>query len=101
MRRHQHPLTAQHPWQDLLKIVGEHPGGGIAQAFAPRGGNGIRAPPDVDLLLAPTRPCIILIEANDLAIVPLVERLVLEDRNVALAELLEHEIERSLRPNEG
>src|SRR5208283_2742203 len=60
----------------------------------------VRAPPHLHLLGAPFHPRIVLVEADEVAIVALVERLILEHRNARLPDLLEHEVERMLRANE-
>ena len=48
------------------------------------------------LVLAPLRACVVLVEAGEIAIVALVERLVLDDWHGFLTELFEHQIERAL-----
>ena len=52
------------------------------------------------LLGAPFRPRVVLVEADEVAVIALVERLILEHRNARLPDLLEHQVERMLRANE-
>ena len=52
------------------------------------------------LLLAPFLARVVLVEADEIAIVALVERLVLEHRNFGLAQFLQHQVERALRAHE-
>src|ERR1019366_9356047 len=51
---------------------------------------------DVHLLLAPFLARVVLVETDQLAVVALIERLVLEHGNFGLAQFLQHEVERAL-----
>ena len=50
------------------------------------------------LLLAPFRAGVVLVEAGEVAIVALVQRLVADRLQVALAELIEHDARRCAAP---
>src|SRR5262245_10481961 len=99
--RHQHALAAQHARLDLLDVVGQHACRGILQAFAAGRRDVVGAAPDMHLLSAPLLARVVLVEARELAVVALVERLVLEHRNRFLPEFVEHEVEGALRALEG
>ena len=52
------------------------------------------------LLLAPFFPGLVFVEAGEIAVVALVERLILEHGNIFLFHFLEHQIKRTLRAHE-
>src|SRR4029077_9886036 len=56
--------------------------------------------PDVHLLLAPALARIVLVEPDEIAVITLVERLVFGYLNAALAELVEHNVEGTLRADQ-
>src|ERR1035437_5841625 len=93
-------LAAQHARQDFLDVIGQHARGGVAQTLAAGRRDVVGAAPDVHLLLAPFLARVVLVETDQLAVVALVERLVLEHRNFRLAQFLEHQIERALRADQ-
>src|SRR5262249_34677032 len=99
--RDQHLLAAHHMRLDLVQVIRPDPGAGIPERFPAGRRDGIGAPPDVDLLLAPFLTGVVLVEAGEVAIVALVQRLVLERLEARLAELIEHDVERPLRPLQG
>ena len=100
MSRHQRALAPHDTRQNLLNVVRQHAGRGVAQALAAGRRDVVGAPPDVHLLFAPALARVVLVEADEVAIVALVERLVGQHRNVALAHLFHNEIERARRPLE-
>src|SRR5665811_1372068 len=93
-------LTAQHARQDFLDVIGQHARGGVAQTLAAGRRDVVGAAPDVHLLLAPFLARVVLVETDQLAVVALIERLVLEHGNFGLAQFLQHEVERALRADE-
>src|SRR5262245_21564851 len=97
MRGHEHVLAAQHARQNFLDVVRQHARRGILEALAARRRHVIGAPPDLDLLLAPFLARIVLVKAREVTVITLVERQVLDHRDVALAHLLKDEVERTLR----
>ena len=97
MRDHHHALAAQHARQDFLHVIRQHARGRVPQAFAARRRDVVGAAPYQHLLVAPFLARIVLVEADEIAIVALVQRLILEDRDFVLAHLGEHQIERALR----
>ena len=72
---------------DLVEVVGPDPRAGIAERLAAGRGDGIGAAPEMDLLLAPLLAGVILVEADEVAVVALVQRLVAERLQAGLAEL--------------
>ena len=52
------------------------------------------------LLLAPALPRLVLVQPDEIAVVPLVERRVIDDGEIVLAELAQDDLERVLRPLE-
>src|SRR5690606_12442667 len=89
MRADQNRLSTKHMRLDDVHIVRPYACAGILQAFAARRRNVVGAPPDKDLIFAPFGACIILVEARQIAIVTLVERLVANGLQVALVEFFE------------
>ena len=93
----EHGLAGLDQRGDLGLVIGQDTGRRILEAFAARRGHVIGAAPDMDLLLAPFFPRVILVEPGEIAIVALIERLVLHDLDIALAKLGKHEAVRFLR----
>jgi hypothetical protein len=85
----QHGLAAQHAGQDLGHVVGPDAGAGVLEALAAGRRHVVGAAPDVDLLLAPFLAGVVLVEAGEIAIVTLVERLVADHLEIGLADALE------------
>src|SRR6516162_317001 len=83
-----------------MQVVRPDAGAGIAQGLAARRRDGVGASPGMDLLLAPFLARVILVEAGEIAVVALVERLVSQRLQAGLAELIEHDVERALRPRQ-
>lgn len=82
--------------QDLLVVVGPDTLGGELQALTAGRRDIVASAPDVDLVLAPLLPGVVLVETAELAVVALVESLVLVDGDVFLTNLLELNAEGSL-----
>ena len=76
----EHALAAQDVRLDVVDVVGPDAGAGVAERLAAGRRDGVGAAPDVDLLLAPFRARVVLVEAGEIAVVALVERLVAGDR---------------------
>jgi hypothetical protein len=76
VRRDDDGLARLDLWQDLRAVIRQGPCRRILQALTARRRRIETAAPDVDLLLAPLRPRVILIEPRKIAIVALVQRLV-------------------------
>jgi hypothetical protein len=72
-----------------MDVIGQHPRGGVLQALAARRRHVVGPPPDMDLLLAPFRAGVVLVEARQLAVVALVQRHVAMSRQGGLAKLIE------------
>lgn len=87
--------------QDLLVVVRPDPLRGQLQTLTTGGRDIVRPSPDVNLVLAPLLPRVILVETAKLAVVTLVESLVLVDGDVLLAELLELDTEGGLGTLKG
>ncbi len=100
MRRHQHVLAAHHPRQDFGHVIGQRARQRVLEALAAGRGDVVGAAPFEYLLLAPFLAGIVLVEADQIAIVALVERLILDHRNIGLAKFGQHQIERALRADE-
>jgi hypothetical protein len=96
MRGDEHARAAQNHRQDFLQIIGEHARGSVLEALASRRGLIIGATPDEHLLGTPFLARVILVEANQIAVVPLIERLILENGNIRLPQLFQHQRERAL-----
>src|SRR5690606_3214712 len=79
-------------------IVGKRARSGILEALTSGRIDIVAASPDVHLLLTPAATRVILVEAREVAVVALVERLVGMGHEAGLTELLKHEIEGALRP---
>lgn len=94
-------LALENEGADLLVEVGQGALGGELEGLSAGGRDIVAAPPDVDLLLAPLFAGIVLVEPGELAVVALVERLVLVDRDVLLVDLVEDDVERGLGAREG
>src|SRR5690606_30667339 len=73
----------------------------VAQGFAAGRSDVVGAAPDMNLLLPPFLAGVILVQAREIAIVALVQRLVLDDGNVGLVHFREQQIKRILRALEG
>ncbi len=71
---------------DFLIVIGQHARHRILEAFAAGRRNVIGPAPDMDLILAPFLAGFVLVEAGQVAIVALVERLVPGDGKRGLAE---------------
>lgn len=84
-------VGAEYRRQDLVDVVRQHAGDGVAQALAARGGRVVGAAPDVDLLLAELLAGLVLIQAGEVAVVALVERLITRDGDGG-AEFVQHDI---------
>ena len=97
MSRDENLLATQNARQDFRQVVGPDAGTGVAQAFAARRRDVIGAAPDMNLLLAPLGAGIILVEAGEIAVVALVQRLILDGLQSLLADLVEDELKRVLR----
>ena len=96
MGRDKDGFAAQDAGQDLGHVIGPDARARITQAFAARWRNIIGAAPDMHLLLAPLLAGIILVQAGEIAIVTLIERLVADRLEVRLADLVEDDPERVL-----
>src|SRR5450631_1029405 len=93
-------FTAHHARQDFLNVIRQHARGGVTQALASGRRDVVGAAPFVHLLLAPFFARVVLVQPAEVAVVALVERLVLEHRDLGLAQFLQHQIERALRADE-
>lgn len=82
--------------QDLLVVVRPNTFGGELQALTTGRRDVVAPTPDVNLLVTPLLPGIVLVEAAQLSVVALVESLVLVNGDVLLTDLLELDAERSL-----
>lgn len=82
--------------EDLLVVVGPDAFGGELETLASGRGDVVGSAPDVHLVLAPLLARVVLVEPAQLAVVALVERLVLVDRDPLLTNLLELDAQRSL-----
>src|SRR5581483_4315084 len=78
---------------DTLLEKGHHTLGGVLQTLASGRSDVIRALPEMDLLGPPTAARLILVDADELAVVAFVQRRILHHRTVFLVELLENDIE--------
>src|SRR5260370_7642210 len=98
MRGDEHALPIQHGRQDVLAIIGKGARDRVLEALAAGRRDVVAAPPDLHLLLAPALTGIILVEAVEIAVVALVERLVGARRQSRLAALFHAHPPRVLRP---
>src|SRR5258706_10821671 len=89
MRRDDDIFSGLHLRPDHLVVVGQRPRRRVLEALTAWRRDVIAAAPDVHLLLAPAAPRIVLIEAGQVAIIALVQRLVLVCFEAALAHPVE------------
>src|SRR5664280_833858 len=93
-------LAAQHPRQYLRHIIWQRTRQRILETLAAGWRDVVGAAPFVHLLLTPFLARVVFVEADQLAVIALVERLVLEHRDLGLPQLFQHQIERALRADE-
>ena len=98
MRRDKDRLACLDGRQDVLVKVGQHTVGCELERLAARRGHIERAAPHVHLLLAPLLAGVVLVQAGELTVVTLVQGLVLGHREVLLADGLQLDRKRLLRP---
>src|SRR5271169_2927863 len=96
MRRHQNTLAAKNGGENVLTIIGERAGDGVLETFPAGRLDVVTAPPFVNLLLAPFLARIVLVEADEIAVVALVERLIAAFGQAGQAQFGEGQIERML-----
>ena len=82
-------LAAQHMRLHVVQIIGPDARAGVLQALAAGRRDVVGAAPDMHLLLAPFGAGVVLVEAGEVAIVALVERLVADGLQAGLADRVE------------
>lgn len=87
--------------EDLLVVVGPDTLSGELERLTTGRGDVVASAPDVDLLLTPLLPGVVLVQAGELTVVTLVEGLVLVDGDVLLTDLLELDAKGGLSTLEG
>ncbi|SPP63874.1 hypothetical protein NITLEN_10960 [Nitrospira lenta] len=96
----QNRFALQYVWLDLALIVGEHPLRRILQAFSP-GRAHIKAPaPDLDLVVTELLGRFGFVQPLQLPIHPLIQRLVLLDRNICLSASLKRQAQSFIGPGQ-
>jgi len=85
-------VATENPWLDGCVIIGKDAVCRVLKAFATRRRRVIGSAPDVDLLFAPFLPGVILVEACQVSIVTLIERLIADDLEIGLTQFLQDRI---------